>query len=314
VVKALELKLYNNKPEKIKKYYSMYIASPYGVNYSVSARIYRLRLKSIVNWEAYQIMKLDCERNRKDNTNAFLDLMFILSAKKENMTRTKAIFGTYFDWEKDDPILPILEQLVSDSIFCLKEIIRLSKTVGESYLFNHSFMGKIYQYLADWIIIYQSIAILKEIKIDLPITDKAIAPKLLIEACDEFKKEKEKDGKTKECCTRINKRLEQSHIEEHLEYFLGEDWKEQLSGHYETNQALSHYYLCKETHTGGRAYMNIIENMSYIKEDFNDRANHFNIAIERFMIGNEVIDKNIENLKKRYKESGLYKVDNYFEK
>ncbi|MDR3246331.1 MAG: ATP-binding protein [Prevotellaceae bacterium] len=309
LARELKLKLAGNTPEKLNEYYSMCITSPYGINYSVSARIYRLRLKSIVNWEAYQSMK--CESGRTGiEKNVYKDLMSILSAEKNEMKCTKNIFKD-FKWEGDnDPILSILEQLISDSIFCLKEIIRLSKTVGESYLFNHSFMGNIYYYLADWIILYQSYAILKEIK-EPRIRHDSHSISKLAKAYEEFKIVK--GEKTTECFDRLDNRLKQSHIEKYLEHFLGKDWAEQLSGYYETHQALSHYYLSKETHEGGRAYMNIIENMFYLKEDFNDRANHFNIAMERFIIGSGKIDKHIKILKECYEESGLHKIDNYFE-
>ena len=58
----------------------------------------------------------------------------------------------------------------------------------------------------------------------------------------------------------------------------------------------------------------MIDSMCYIKDDYNDRSDHFNIAEERHYILNGDIDKKINELKNRYENSKLYKVDNYFEK
>jgi len=53
--------------------------------------------------------------------------------------------------------------------------------------------------------------------------------------------------------------------------------------------------------------------MCYIKDDFNDRSDHFNIAEERHLIVNGEIEKEINELKIIYKESRLYQEEYYYE-
>ena len=105
---------------------------------------------------------------------------------------------------------------------------------------------------------------------------------------------------------------EKSEIDNYLENYIGEEWKEQLSGYYENQQALSHYYKCMETHNEGRAYHNMIDKMCYVRDDYNDRSDHFNIAEERHNILNGEIEKRINEIQERYKDSELYKIENYF--
>jgi hypothetical protein len=162
---------------------------------------------------------------------------------------------SYINYEVYRDISTIdLNKLIAESIFCLKEIIRLSKTLDETYLFNHSFMGLIHRNLSFWIMEY------------------------------------EKNPNT-------------PNIDKYLERYLDYGWEEQLSSHYENKQALSHYYKCLETHREGKAYHAMIDNMHYVKDDFNDRSDHFSIALERHKILNGKIDEKIKELKRDYKDS-----------
>jgi len=103
-----------------------------------------------------------------------------------------------------------------------------------------------------------------------------------------------------------------SHIKDYLKKYLDEEWRDLLSGYRENQRALSHYCKCLEMHSEGRAYHNMIDTMIYLRDDYNDRSDHFNIAEERHLIVNRKIEKKIEAIKNIYKDSELYNADNYF--
>ena len=259
-------------PKDLKKYYVMRITSPYRINYSIVARIYRLRLKSKVNYESYKkileksnISKDVRERNflleKDDYKNVF--------ENNDCIEIVKEIFGENFD------IIQVFENLIADSIYCLIDIAQLIETMDETYLFPHSFTGSVHEHLSFWIRQY--------------------------EAYEVFKKENPEN-------------INHSHIEKYLKQYLDEEWREMLSGYRENQRALSHYHKSLEMHSEGRAYHNMIDLMCYVRDDFNDRSDHFNIAEERHLIVNGVIDEKINALKDIYKNSKLYDVDNYFEK
>jgi hypothetical protein len=257
-----ELKLKSNKTtQELKNFYNIRITSPYKINYSIVGRIYRLRLKSIVNYETYQLLL------KKANIQNGRDKKFVLEEKYYNMLKTtdntaKKIFGEKLD------IIEIFENILAETIYCLIDIAQLLETMDETYLFPNSFLGSIREHLSFWIRQY--------------------------EKYETYKKEN-------------------SQINEYLKKYLDEEWRELLSGYRENQKALSHYHKCLEMHNEGRAYHNMIDTMCYLKDDYNDRSDHFNIAEERYLIVNGEIQKKINEIKDIYKDSKLYKVENYFE-
>jgi len=307
LVKELELKSIK-QPGELKKFYDMRITSPYRINYSIVGRIYRLRLKSKVNYEAYQrlipelknltewIIKYNDGSGNKsdlkfqlDSLKAFYDkdndkfiqisseINYILENESCNKV-TKDIFGEYFGIKQVEDVSTekkrdILENLIAESIYCLTDIAQLLETMDETYLFPHSLLGSIHELLSFWIRLYETYEI------------------------GFYEKYKN--------VSRIKKLLKQ---------YLDEEWREQLSGYRENKKALSHYYKCIEMHNEGRAYHNMIDTMCYVRDDYNDRSDHFNIAEERHLIVNKEIEKKINSIKNLYKDSKLYDVNNYFEK
>jgi len=275
LVKELELKFELAKtpkiPKDLTKYYDIRITSPYRINYSIGARIYRLWLKSKVNYEVYEMLLKNSGTGGKIQS----EIEFILEDNDCNKT-AKEIFGDYFNFgitpdDEKRAKIEILENLIAETIYCLIDIAQLTETMEETYVFTHSFFGSIHKKLSFWIRLYETYE------------------------RDFYKKYKDV-----------------SRIKEYLEKYLDEEWREQLSGYRENQRALSHYYKCLEMHNEGRAYHNMIDSMCYVKDDFNDRSDHFNIAEERHLIVNGKIEDKINAIKNLYKESELYKADNYF--
>jgi hypothetical protein len=305
LVKELELKS-DLTSKKLEEYYGLYITSPHEINYSIVGRIYRLWLKSKVNYKTYRMLiheltDLITEYNegtgnksviktKLDDFGAFYDkdkdkfikvirseIKYILKEDACNKT-VKEIFGKYFDIKEvkdvtEEKKIQILDNLIAETIYCLIDIAQLSETMDETYIFTHSFFGLTHKHLSFWIRVYEDY---------------------------------EKYRKEKPCIDKLSK------IDGYLEKYLDEEWREQLSGYRENQRALSHYYKCLEMHNEGRAYHNRIDTMCYVKDDYNDRSDHFNIAEERHLIVNREIEKKINEIKDNYKDSKLYDVNSYF--
>jgi hypothetical protein len=281
LVKELEFKSEINNM-KLENYYDLRITSPYRINYSIMARIYRLRLKTKINYEAYKqlIKNSGINENKLKESNFILekeDYEKLMNDKSDEITGN--IFRKFLSINEDNiNKIYIFENLIAESIYCLTDVSQLSKTMDETYLFPHSYLGSIHEHFSFW-----------------------------IKQFEEYEKYKKDINIYKEykCKSQINELLEQ---------YLGEEWREQLSGYRENQRALSHYYKCLEMHKEGKAYLNMLDIMCYVKDDFNDRSDHFNIAEERHLIINGKIEKKINYLKDIYKDSKIYKVDNYFNK
>ncbi|GBU25583.1 hypothetical protein R83H12_02233 [Fibrobacteria bacterium R8-3-H12] len=305
LVKELELKS-NLSPETLNNFYRFRITSPYRINYSIVGRIYRLQLKSMVNYEAYKMLipqlndltksinmyndgsgdKPTLKSKLENDLYAIYDkdsdkfiqisseINYILKNESCNKI-AKEIFGKYFGIKDTTDKINILENLIAETIYCLIDTAQLLETMDETYLFPHSFLGSIHKHLSFWIRLYETYEIYIE--------------------------------EHQEICN-------DPQIKKYLERYLDQEWRELLSGYRENQKALSHYHKCLEMHSEGRAYHNMIDTMCYIRDDYNDRSDHFNIAEERHLIVNGEIKKKIDAIKDIYKDSELYKVENYFEK
>jgi hypothetical protein len=237
--------------------YDQYIISPYCINYSVSARVHQLRLKTILNWETYKIIK----KERKTDKELLKKFTKINNEIEEYL---KNVSNTSNDNEKK--IVALLELLVADSIFCYTKILRLIKTSNDSYIFNHRFFAETYIRLARWTKEYE-----------------------------EFDSDK-------------------MQLDEYLKNLLGKDFREHVSSRYYYHKAFLRYHKSIETHTCGPAYFNLLEQLYFIKGDFDDVQSHFNVAEERFMINNtDCYEKFLDESKNGEKGSLFYEADSYLE-
>lgn len=333
IYKEIELKYYERKSKTgippadfLKQFYNLnsfdnkFITSRYEINYSVSSRIFRLRFKAQLNW---MVLSNIVDVKSDDILHIYINLALIVIRSKNlkcagNVCKGSLVYidrvNTFRKILNDDNIseLEVLERLVVDTIFCYKEMIRLSKTSGESYFFNHSFFGSTYYKLKDWTCffeIYNTFLDVFDRKktrniVDIESKELQLAINDMINNC-----ECENFIKLQDMFFDITK---SSKIKEYMPEFLDENWTEKLSSYYDIQQALSHYYKTEETHSNGRAYYNIIEKLYYLKDDYNDRMIHFEVGLERSLISTGVISRKIEELKNspRY-SSTLHDPDRY---
>ena len=261
LVKELEFRADLKKSFKevkdLTKYYDLRITSPYRINYSIVGRIYRLWLKSKVNYEVYKLFL----KNIGITGNKINEKIFTLEdydyEKLKNDNYNKPLRKYFENNGCKVNNIDIFENLIAETIYCLIDITQLTETMDETYIFTHSFLGTIHDRLSFWIRQY--------------------------EAYEEYIKENKEMKK-------------QSKIKKYLEQYLDEEWREQLSGYRENQRALSRYYKSLEMHNEGRAYHNMIDTMVYIKDDFNDRSDHFNIAEERHLVVNRIIYDKINKI------------------
>jgi hypothetical protein len=80
---------------------------------------------------------------------------------------------------------------------------------------------------------------------------------------------------------------------------------------YQCEKSLREFYSVIETHSSGTAYNNLIENMYYLNDDFNDEFFHFKAASERYLINTGVVQKYIDNLTERIRKSSIYNLESY---
>jgi hypothetical protein len=310
----------SEKLEKLNEMYNNYIISPYCINYSVSARVYQLNLKARLNWESYRAIRDDIlseiklkesgiEENMKKYKKIYFEIFPILITNDSKWKNAHKIFSGIDEIEKSEKnMFATFELLIADSIFCYIDTLRLIETSDDSYIFNHRFFAEVYRRLTEWTEMYEVFKHLRESE------EKDSSEESLISKFAQCYTVDNNKVSTAEI-NAAEKYLKKNRIDEYLKKLLGKDFREQISSYYYRQKAFTNYYKSMEMHSGGRAYFNLLEQMYFVKGDYDDDASHFNVAVERFMINNtNGYDEYLKNLKGINEESSLYKIDNYFEK
>jgi hypothetical protein len=214
------------------------------------------------------------------------------------------------------------EYYLLDSIYCLNEIINIANSYGKSFMISHSFLASVHEKLMQWSFFYRNyINILLDLKKKSEEKEnKFIKLKIESEKFEEKLKYYKMELEEKEKKLKYFKM--ELETENKLKYLIGVVNISFITKHYQEEQAIRRYYSAIETHTEGSAYKNIIENMCFLNDDYNDKHFHFFAAIERYKINTGRIKRKINNLKKcsktknktnekDYDFRGIYKYENY---
>ncbi|KJU83893.1 conserved hypothetical protein, membrane [Candidatus Magnetobacterium bavaricum] len=235
--------------------------SSYTTVYTMRNRIVELNLKAIINemlWLYFADKKPEDSKYSNYRLAGRVYDQFEEKAKSKDLidffpnskNKIEKTFG-----QEITPRL-VMEFLITDSIFCLSEIIKISKTYVFSYDMNHSYMAATHLRLAIWCDYYK--------------------------AYEKYDPEKTPDPK------------KTSDITDALKNLTGEAETVTIDPNYQYEMARHHCLCAIETHTERKAYKNMIETMYYLNDDFNDSFYHFSAALERFRINTGQIEEILE--------------------
>ncbi len=162
----------------------------------------------------------------------------------------------------------LLEFLITDSIFCLSNIAEYISPVFRTTLLTNNFCGDIYKELLEWVKIKELYDDFLSSKWD--ITQGYRGTEAEKRRSNFIKKFNSKmDNKTRNLLHRT---------------YLGE-------------VALKYYRKSIEMHSGGEAYHDFIRGMIFVNDDLQNDLCQFHIAMERYEIRKERIQKKINNIK-----------------
>ncbi|MCX6304965.1 MAG: ATP-binding protein [Bacteroidetes bacterium] len=315
--------------------YKANLISPYSLNESVFNRLLNLRFKAMLNYEVFKklfnaeksedmiafdffssLLDLPCENDKLNSFNSlYSDFINVLNEKSANSAADS--LEIFFE---------TLEFIITDSIYCLQEIIKLCNTYSVSYILNYSFIGSTHKKLAFWSQIYyyyrkfhfilskadkskngaqvhdelNKIGEYIQTKINSSINDDSLKMKIdeLQEKFIEFR--------------RISSmKANNDRIRETLGKLIEENNLPFITARYQKSEAIRNFYMSVEMHTEGKAYKNLIEFMSFNNDDFNDRQYHFSAANERFKINHKLIRGLISKLKRNHHLSDIFNAEKY---
>lgn len=240
--------------------YENLLISSYSTINNQYLRVNELRFKANLNYSFFQ--KLGFAELLKENISPS-EIKFFFQADK---ILIKELF------KKEISAEFAVKFLITDSIFCYHQMLRIHNLSGSSYMSNHSIAAFAYFQLAEWCFAYEQI---KEF--------------------DELQKNEEQN------------------IKEMMKSLISHtDETTLLDSAYNYEMAMQHFYSCLETHKESKAYRNIISNMFYLNDDFNDNLLHFYAAMERYIINSGTIRKKINDAKDiLIKRTKLYDINRY---
>lgn len=160
-----------------------------------------------------------------------------------------------------------------DSIFCFTEIIRSYDLYGDNYIASFpSARGLTHEKMAYWC-------------------------KLLL-FLEEYFGDK-------------NPNLLNTYMND-LQILLGYNDLYFLAPSYHKEKAVEFYDRAIRTHTDSRPFVQFLENMYYLDDDFNDDILHFNIALERYRINTGLLHGKLFDLvDNKLSNNYLYRVKTY---
>lgn len=86
---------------------------------------------------------------------------------------------------------------------------------------------------------------------------------------------------------------------------------ERLSWNYNAELAIQNYSKAIEMHTEGRTYKDMIATLYFLDDDLNNDTLQQQMAIERYLINSNNIQKRMKQMQERLSRSTIYNVKKY---
>lgn len=245
---------------------------------------------------------------------------FIALLLKNDNNSIKNIYKTYFKSSETEENISksFIEFIVTDSMFCLSELLEILVPSSKTTLFTNSFIAGVYKDLQKWNKIYETLFIMyrwaeimkldnnKENKEDKETTYYKLSCnmekyKAIIKAVESLSKEEDNpfsDGDAKRFFESVYNTIGKYNIHYTSDNYLAE-------------MAIKRYTKAKEMHNEGQAYKDFITNFYILNDDLQNNTCQFYFAMERFKINIGVVDKRIKELKLSFKKSCLYDQAKY---
>ncbi len=280
--------------------------SPFMMFQSVFSRIHSLRLRTRINYHNLRALGFVTEERGSWSKRAGLWLL----VERRELVGTKLVeaaraFGSCLQQGPIDPEAVFgdgtaisrqeaLEFLITDSIYCLHEILRFMAIYGTSYMASHSMRAAAHKHLARWCDFYYAY-----LRFHNWLNDDGW--------CKSDEEKEERRGYLR-AAGRGSALLR---LEEKLRQLVGQADMVELGPSYHEELALLHFRSALEAHSEGKAYRELLGEMFYLDDDFADQLEHFCAGLERFRINSRRCDDDIEELKRQLRKTSVYDSSRY---
>ena len=331
--------------------YKSTLLSPTDLSFTISEQILSLEFKEKMNMAIFKTIfeKKGKKLNFYDSDFQINYFSFLINYFDENYNIattlpeiSEILKISEIQGQDIDTKIRLLHFLISDSLYCLTKIIEVLSS-GKFSNFSHSFMGDIYHQISKWATLYQlNSAVLPKYNKENDKGDINVFIQNEIKTMCNRKGEKEKASKkvfinkkfndmdfcdyagfyddVKKVSEDIEKYYEDKNnqliitnrvFETNILDYIGTGNRHFLIPNYSIAMALRHYKKVIEVHREGKEYKEMIKKMYIIDDDISNGMHCFSLALERYAMNCGIIEKKIERLRKYYKGSLSFPIENY---
>lgn len=284
---------------------------------TIYSRVLALHFKSTLNNFILNelLNEHDLKLRAEDKLYSPKEIVRFIAVLLKNNNIIENISERYFSKleTKENISKSFIEFIVTDSMFCLSELLEILVPSSKTTLFTNSFIAGVYKDLQKWNKIYETLFIMYR--------------------WAEIIKLKDKDGDVYErlSCNMVKYRAIRSAVEtlstpaecnpfvdgdakrffEFVYNIIGKYNIHYTSENYLAEMAIKRYTKAKEMHNEGQSYKDFITNFYILNDDLQNNTCQFYFAMERFKINIGVVDNRIKELKTLYKNSSLYMQAQY---
>ena len=258
------------------KILSKYNPSKYSNLNSMFSRLNSLYVKMRCNYMIFSEHKFNQHLH---------DLETILKKVKTNEKAKGELSEIWNERIKDHELL---QYLISDSIYCFTESIRILKVFGVNPLANHSTYGFVYEKRAEWCRFFN--------------------------IYDDFERNQQNNLNPSSEPYNGTRIQNSNSIYMKVRLLIGSQAMPNLNENYNYEKAVFHYTQAIETHEGKFSFDRMVENLYYLEDDYNDIHLHFFTALERYKIAQQNIQFKLNNCKQKLNKSRIYQTKFYFDK
>ncbi|MBI9033929.1 MAG: ATP-binding protein [Bacteroidales bacterium] len=332
VAKNIELRYHAKDTKYLAKLFNMNLSSPYLNDNNMLNRTIRLQFKVRLNFAILSLYGL-WNKEEKYCVKRLLDIVDPCYKFTDVDAFIKHCDPKLFPSE--NKAKELFEYLITDSIYSLNEILKSAEIYGQSYVLTHSYIGATHKKLHKWLVLYEvytqliseNLMDIKNLTNYLNRYSKFLCSRFYLSFCPHGIYQPNNinniGNNRQQICLihkkNIHKRL--SKIDDNQRKTLSHSIQNMMSAHdmkslnlaFQAEKATHEYYAALETHREGKTYKNLIENMYYLNDDFNDKLFHFRLAQERYRINIGKVRTELNHLKNVTTDSDLYKLDSYLE-
>ena len=296
---------------------------------TIQGKILSLEFKAKMNMAIFESIFKKVTHGQELNFHAFDFQMLYVSFltdyfKNEQNIATDETISKLLKIKNQGNNIDVLCFLITDSLYCLTQIIEILSSNKFSN-FSHSFIGDIYHQISKWATLYQlTYHILpqysdnkKERKVFIDkgintmkkrrkyiIGDIVTSVEIYINRFERIVNELYDNIRKKTSTT--NKVFETNILND-----IGTGNRHFLVPNYSIAMTLRHYSKATEVHSEGKEYKEMIKKMYIINDDISNGMHNFSLALERYSMNCRLIESKIEFLRKYYKDSLSYPLENY---